>query len=435
MDADLGDLMSVGILAILVAGSAVTLLVRFDLVPASHAPERWFIAAGLGLGVIAFSIKLAIVATVSRLPDQVVSPLIANVGREPVGDDPYEMPAVEPLRHAWRALPVEAPAPSNNPTTPEKVALGRRLFFDPALSRDGHFSCASCHDVAKAGGDGRATAVGISAVPGKRNSPTVYNAAFQAVLFWDGRAASLEEQAKGPLVNPDEMGMPSWQAVEQRVMGEASYRRAFDAAFGDGAPISIDQIAQAIAAYERTLITPDTPYDRFVRGDMLALSEQQRRGMALFQVTGCIACHSGPNFSGASLVADRSPYRLFPANRSEYAERYRLTDDTGKAGAGADRGLWRVPSLRNVALTAPYFHNGAVSDLSEAVRIMAAVQANAVIDNDPRLRRIGDWSAADGTLAVYDRRVITDQDVADLVAFLNALSSPMLVAAMGGNGQ
>lgn len=441
MDADLGDLMSVGILAIVIAGSTLMLLVRFDLVPGGRSGAvagsggRWIVAAGLGLGIIAFAMKLTIVAVVSHFPSQMVAPLIEDVGKArfdlaETGTSPERI-----SRIVWQALPDQAPAPAGNPTTPARVALGERLFFDPALSRNGAFSCASCHDPLLAGADGRAGSVGITATAGRRNAPTVWNTAFQAVLFWDGRAASLEDQAKGPMVNPDEMGMPSLEAVERAVRADPAYRDAFADAFGATTPITIDRIAEAIAAYERTLITPDTAYDRFVRGDGDALSPAQRRGMALFQSVGCVTCHTGPNFSGASLFGTGSPYRLFPANASPYDQRYRLIDDKGRAGPGAERGVWRIPSLRNVALTGPYFHNGAVDDLAEAVRVMATVQLNAVLTDDPRLGRMAEWSPEAGTLAVYGRRVLSGADIDDIVAFLHALSSPSLAARKASIGR
>lgn len=211
----------------------------------------------------------------------------------------------------WPALPDRAPVPAGNPMTPDKIALGRKLFFDPALSRNGKVACATCQD-AKTGADGRSVSAGIGGKTGRRNAPTVWNAAFQARLFWDGRAASLEEQAKGPFINPVEMGMPDHAAVERAVAARPDYRAEFRAVFGGARPLSIDNIAAAIATFERTLITPDTPYDRYARGDKTALDEAQLRGMRLFEGYGCRICHSGPNFSGASLFDTAMPFRAFP---------------------------------------------------------------------------------------------------------------------------
>jgi cytochrome c peroxidase len=330
--------------------------------------------------------------------------------------------AAEAQSYVWEALPERPPEPAANPTTPAKVALGERLFFDPALSRDGKVACSSCHDVrGAAGGDGRATSLGIGGRVGNRNAPTVWNAAYQSRLFWDGRAASLEEQAKGPLVNPAEMGMPSLAAVEQRVAADPSYRDGFAAAFGAGVAVTIERIAEAIAAYERTLVTADTPYDRFVRGDLTALTPAQLRGMALFQSVGCVTCHAGPNFGAGGLGDGQSPLRTFPAYPTPDAARYRLTDDGGAAPAGSGRGVWRIPPLRNVALTGPWLHNGAVDDLAEVVRVMAGAQ----------LGRVGNqlvWSAREKTLRAVDRPALSRRAIDDIVAFLHALSSEALAA-------
>lgn len=348
---------------------------------------------------------------------------------EPAGPRP---PAAAAMPYVWEALPAVAPAPPHNPTTPARVALGRRLFEDPQLSADGTLSCAGCHALREAAGaDARPTAQGIGGAIGARNTPTVWNAALQARLFWDGRAGSLEEQAKGPFLNPLEMGMRSPADVEARVRAQAHYRPLFDAAFGPGTAMDFDHIAAAIAAYERTLLTPDTPYDRFVRGDPDALTAAQRRGMALFERIGCVACHRGPNFSDASLLGGQAPHRLFPAHPTPYAARYRLAEDRGGAAPGAERGVWRVPSLRNVALTGPWFHNGAVDDLGEAVRVMASAQLGMAVDCDPADQRLAlRWSAQTRTLGAVERRCLGRKQVADLVAFLEALSSDTLRAAV-----
>jgi len=305
--------------------------------------------------------------------------------------------------YIWEALPETAPFPQDNPTTPEKIALGKQLFFDARLSADGSISCASCHEISveKGGSDGLQHSIGIRKQKGDRNAPTVLNAAFQRVLFWDGRAHSLEEQAKGPLTNPIEMGMPSLEAVRKRVREIPEYKQAFQKAFAETPSITIDNIAKAIAAYERTLITPNSPYDRFVKGDSSALSEKQLRGMALFKSTGCILCHSGPNFSGASVFGDNSAYRFFPAvPNTEYESQYELSNDLGAANnfTDSDRGVWRIPSLRNVSRTSPYFHNGSVDNLEEAVRIMARVQLNKKLSNKITDDKTIHWSGTERQL-------------------------------------
>lgn len=432
---------SIGLLAM---GLGVLLLmVQFELGPLSNLStgRKWFMTLLLGSGMVAFSIKLAIIAAILKYPEQTIRAHIAT--QKPPSLAAWErMNDTAPVANAtavhkansyvWRALPEVAPAPAWNPTTPEKVALGERLFHDPAMSSNRKISCSSCHDVRKgAGEDHRPASRGVGGLIGNRNAPTVWNAAFQSVLFWDGRAASLEEQAKGPLVNPREMGMPSLAAVEQRIQSDASYREPFARAFGAEQPITITQIAAAIAAYERTLITPDTPYDRFVRGNEKALSASQLRGMELFQSVGCILCHSGPNFSGASVFdPSQGGKRLFPVYDSpKYVSRYNLTKDVGANVPGSKQAIWRIPSLRNVALTAPYFHNGSVDNLPEAVRIMATVQRGKTIGNEVNGARAIVWSKQDRTIArIESAPPLSNRDVDDIVAFLKSLSSASLLA-------
>lgn len=449
------QLWPVALVALLVGIGVLLVMVRYDLGPSSRLARggQWLLATALGTGVLAFGLKLAIIATVSALPELAIDPLLARPAavQRPRSDDPLrDFLAAPRLRwqplpgevslsqrdlptesatagYVWQALPEQAPSPVGNPTTPTRVALGERLFFDRDLSYDRSLSCASCHDVSGSGDDSRATSVGIDGQLGPRNAPTVWNAAFQSALFWDGRADSLEVQAKGPLVNPLEMGMPSLDLVVERVKAKADYRPAFEAAFGGDQPITIEHIAEAIAAYERTLVTPDTPYDRFVRGDLEALDPAQLRGMRAFQRLGCVQCHSGPNFSGASLFDGQAPLRIFPVYPTPYEARYELTRDSGAAPAGSGRGSWRVPSLRNVALTGPWFHNGSVDDLAEAVRIMASVQLGYT-------GRYLVWSDRHKAMLELDRPTLDDATVADLVAFLRALSSDRLVRRLAMRG-
>lgn len=452
MNTDLYDFFGIGAAAIVLAISALTLMVKHELGPFARLSGggKWMLAGALGAGILAFSFKMAAIATMAFLPQKVIAPVIARqMHSDPARAE--ELRDVAIIRsgivqagsytaarsgYIWQALPQQAPAPADNPTTPEKVALGKRLFFDPALSRDGRLSCASCHDVERgAGEDRRRTALGVDGQVGGRNVPTVWNTAFQAALFWDGRATSLEEQASGPMLNPIEMGMPSAQAVELRVRNDARYREDFTRVFGPGDPVTMKRIVAAIAAYERTLTTPDTPYDRFVRGDSQALNPAQLRGMALFQSTGCVNCHSGPNFSAASLFDEQSPQstlRSFPTFDTPYRERYQLARDIGAASPGSDIGAWRVPSLRNVALTAPYFHNGSVDKLEEAVRIMATSQLRATLSNEPRPARVIAWLEQGKNLSVVERPTLSDRDVADIVAFLGALSSDEVAARARG---
>ncbi|BAE50026.1 cytochrome-c peroxidase [Paramagnetospirillum magneticum] len=438
MNADLSQVLGTGAMVVLFATSALFLLVRMDLAPAGGRPGpldgggRWFLGAALGVGIIAFSLKLAIILTLSSFPEQTIAPLLPDPALAVREDGRTEWPLLAgpdggDRPYPWRALPAVVPSPPDNPTTPAKVALGERLFHDKDLSLDHTVSCASCHDLlGGAGGDRRATSLGIRGIVGGRNAPTVWNAAFQSRLFWDGRAGSLEEQAMGPPLNPDEMGMPSAAAIEARIGASPSYREAFAEAFGDDAPVTMRRITQAIAAFERTLVTNDSPYDRFVRGDDKALDPAQKRGMWLFQSVGCVMCHSGPNFSGASLVGPQNPYAPLMASRSAPARRHGLTVDKGKAPAGSVDGLWRIPSLRNVALTAPYFHNGSVSELEEAVRVMATAQLNATLSEDRRLGKTPSWSVEGGRFEVVERLVLSEADIRDIAAFLRGLTSDRL---------
>ena len=292
------------------------------------------------------------------------------------------------------ALPTTAPAPADNPTTPEKVALGKMLYHDPRLSSTGTVACASCHNTMLGGEDNRPNSMGVNGQTGGRSAPTVWNAAFNKVQFWDGRADSLEAQAAGPVTNPIEMGMKSWDDVVARLKTIKGYRHAFELAFGsDSDVITKDNATKAIAAYERTLITPNSAYDKFVKGDNDALTEQQQRGMKKAVELGCTGCHSGPAFNGPGV------FQKFPVNPSGYFEaQYHFQKDKGLAEVtkkDSDEHLWKVPTLRNVALTAPYMHNGSVKTLDKAVWLMAKLQLN---------------------------KELSDAEVADIVAFLNALT-------------
>ncbi|MCQ8182240.1 cytochrome-c peroxidase [Methylomonas sp. SURF-1] len=293
---------------------------------------------------------------------------------------------------AAEPLPSVAPAPADNPTTLEKVTLGKMLYHDPRLSSTGTVSCASCHNTMLGGEDNRSVAMGVNGQTGGRSAPTVWNAAFNKVQFWDGRAESLEAQAAGPVTNPIEMGMKSWDDVVARLKTIEGYQDAFEKAFGKDS-ISKENATKAIAAYERTLITPNSPYDKYVGGDKDAMTKQQIRGMEKAVEIGCTSCHSGPAFNGPGM------FQKFPVNSNGYFEaQYHFLKDKGLAEVtkkDSDAHMWKVPTLRNVALTAPYFHNGSVKTLDRAVWLMAKLQLN---------------------------KELSDGDVADIVAFLNALT-------------
>lgn len=280
---------------------------------------------------------------------------------------------------AFEVLPLSPPTPKDNPMTAEKIQLGKQLFFDPRLSASGTISCNSCHNLFAGGEDGRAFSIGVMGNKGSRSAPTVWNAAFLSAQFWDGRVATLEEQAKGPILNPLEMGMPSPMAVIARLKNLPGYVAQFQQVFPTEG-MTFDNLAKAIAAYERTLITPNSPFDRFLNGDGQAISTVAKRGMKRAEKLGCTGCHRGANFSGPSLPVGLGSYQQFPTYRdNDYVEKYHLLDDIGRYAVTkdpADKHVWRVPTWRNVAVTAPYFHNGSVKSLDEAVRVMAKTQLN-----------------------------------------------------------
>jgi len=305
-------------------------------------------------------------------------------------------------QQAWHALPAHAPEPASNVGTPARVDLGRMLFFDKRLSESATVSCASCHNLKDGGADHLSSSLGVHGQRDGRNALTVWNVAFMTSYFWDGRAASLEEQAAAQLLNPLDMGMKDMDYVTARLQGIAGYRPAFERAFGGGDAVSAENAVKAIAAFERTLVTADTPYDRFANGDQSALNEAQRRGMHAFEQAGCSRCHQGPAFDGPALRVGTAFIMKFPTNpRSPFVASYDLRKDEGRyewTGKEADRSRWRVASLRNLRYTAPYMHNGSVETLADAVRVMGSTELG---------------------------RTFTDAEVSDLVAFLNALSGPL----------
>ena len=253
-----------------------------------------------------------------------------------------------------------------DPVLIARAELGKQLFFDPRLSRDGAHACNSCHRLDRGGADQRPLSLGVGDKRGARNTPTVYNAAWHVAQFWDGRASSLEEQVRGPIFNPDEMAMRTAAEVVQvieRIPGYvAGFRRAFP-----GEPLDFERVTRAIAAFEQTLATPSR-WDRYLRGDRTALTRAELDGLKLFADVGCVQCHTG-ELVGASMfqkigVAEQWPNQADPG-------RYAVTRRP------EDRMVFKVPSLRNVAVTAPYFHDGSVAELAEAVRMMGRFQLGA----------------------------------------------------------
>lgn len=291
-------------------------------------------------------------------------------------------------------LDLYRPVPADNPLTPPKIALGRRLFQDRGLSRDGTLSCAVCHDPARAFANNRVVASGPGGITGGRNVPTLINRAYGKSFFWDGRAESLEQLVVQPLLNPSEMAMTPG-AVVATVRRDRGYLRQFLAAFGR-AP-QLDDVARAMASYVRTIRSGNSRYDRFRIGMGAELTEQEQQGMRVFFGKGrCGSCHAGPNLTDEHFhntgVSFRDGHMLDPG-------RFVVT------GNPADRGAFKTPTLREVAQTAPYMHDGSQSTLEDVVDYYDR-GGNANLGLDAILRRIG--------LSLEDKRA--------LVAFLRALS-------------
>jgi len=268
------------------------------------------------------------------------------------------------------ALAMFAPLPDvmaspDNPITEAKVELGRALYFEKRLSRDNSVSCNDCHHLDRYGADTGNVSVGVGGALGGRNSPTVYNAAGHIAQFWDGRAPNVEQQAKGPILNPVEMAMPGDPAVMKALAADAKYRAMFKAAFPDAAnPMTYDNLGKAIGAFERKLVTPSR-WDRFLKGEDSVLTNEEKAGFNTFVTVGCATCHNGP-YVGGTMYQKAGVVNPWPD-----------TSDVGREAVTrqpADRMVFKVPSLRNIERTGPYFHNGKVVSLDSALTTMAHAQ-------------------------------------------------------------
>jgi cytochrome c peroxidase len=306
----------------------------------------------------------------------------------------------------FKPLPKTMPSP-DNPITPEKVALGRLLFFETRVSEDGTVSCARCHLPWLYATDGLEKPIGAEHRVNPRNAPTVLNAALQISAHWRGDRKSVEDQATKALVGPPSFGNPNYEAAMARIKAIPAYPPLFAKAFPkDADPVTPENWGKAIGAYERTLVTP-SPFDRYLSGDESALGADAKAGLREFMQTGCIACHNGVDVGGGmyqkfGLVED---YWKATGSPTPDKGRFDVTKDP------ADMYVFKVPSLRNVAMTPPYFHDGSVATLPEAVRVMARVQLG---------------------------RKLTDEQIGRIVAFLQSLTgslpedlatSPVLPAA------
>lgn len=272
------------------------------------------------------------------------------------------------------------------PPDPYKVALGKTLFFDSRLSLDQSVSCHSCHTLIQApnlkhpsGADSSRFSIGIFGRVGTRNTPTVWNVVERQRLFWDGRADSLEGQMTGPFTDPREMGMPSLKALVDRVKQIPGYLELFKKAFGSR-DITFSRMSHAIAAFEKTLVTEHSLVEAFLNGNKEALKGDALLGWERFKRIGCISCHGAPTFS------QKDYFQMFPIwNREELNYLYGFNRDKGRftaTGIPFDHHRWRIPSLKNIEITAPYFHNGATDDLETAIRIMGYAQLNRQLSKE-----------------------------------------------------
>jgi cytochrome c peroxidase len=275
------------------------------------------------------------------------------------------------------------PLPRSVALDQEKVALGERLFHDKRLSADNSISCAHCHELATGGTDQLPRSKGVGGALGIIKAPTVYNSGFNIAQFWDGRAPSLEQQVEGPLENPLEMGS-SWEQVVGRLRSDPDMVRAFQDVF-DG-PVSAERIKEAIAEFQRSLITADSPFDRWLRGDEDAISLEQREGYLLFKSYGCVSCHQGVNVGGnmfgyMGAIGDYFRDRGGPVTTADLG-RYNVT------WLEEDRHSFKVPSLRLAAINPPYFHDGSAKTLDDAIRAMGRYQLGREIA-DEHVQAIG----------------------------------------------
>jgi len=269
-----------------------------------------------------------------------------------------------------------APIPLSVDVDKAKVALGEQLFHDPRLSADSSISCASCHNLKTNGADNYKVSLGINGMPGVINTLTVFNSANNFALLWDGRVNTLEEQIDTPILNPNELGS-NWSDIIYKLNQDKNFADDFKLVYTDG--LTPNNIKNAIAEFERTLITPNSRFDQFLRGDKKALSEQQQHGYQLFKNYGCIACHQGMNVGG-------NMYQILGVMGDYFNDRGNITTvDHGRfnvTGKEQDRYYFRVPSLRNVAITAPYFHDGSANTLEQAIKVMAKYQLGRTIPKD-----------------------------------------------------
>jgi cytochrome c peroxidase len=342
------------------------------------------ISAALGLGLVAMT--------------------VACTKDAPPPSPPPPQAVIDPaMLMAFPPLPTVIPAPQGAGSN-EQVQLGRMLFFEPRLSKSQKISCNSCHDLATFGVDGQPTSDGHKGLKGDRNSPTVYNAAAHFAQFWDGRAVDVEAQAKGPVLNPVEMAMPGESRVIEVLESMPEYVDAFTRAFPNGKePITYDNMARAIGAFERKLMTPSR-WDALLKGDQNALTPEEKIGFRTFVDSGCSGCHTGA-LLGGTMYQKMGVAKAFP--RSSDPGRMKVTH------AESDRALFKVPSLRNIEKTGPYFHDGQTATLQQAIREMGEYQMGKTM-SDQQVKEISDFlKALTGTIdPEYIRRPVLPKSTA-----------------------
>lgn len=313
----------------------------------------------------------------------------AAAKKKPTRPAPSAATVLDAAKKYFSPLPARAESAAN-PTTPEKIALGRQLYYDPRLSKGQDVSCNTCHLLDKAGVDSELTSKGHKGQRGERNSPTVYNAATHFAQFWDGRAATVEDQAQMPIVNPVEMAMADAGYVLRTLKSIPGYVDAFKATFpGDAEPITMENLGRAIGSFERGLMTPG-PFDEFLGGKMTALNGDALRGLELFIELNCVSCHTGPAIGGTMYQKLGS----VKAYETKDEGRFKITKNP------EDKYVFKVPSLRNISKTAPYLHDGSAATLDDVLNVMATYQlAKGSLDDDERKYLTAFLTSLDGTLA------------------------------------
>ncbi|MDO5651136.1 MAG: cytochrome-c peroxidase [Moraxella sp.] len=316
------------------------------------------------LSAISFAVLLGLGLAVSACSDDKPATTSTTANNSPTTQAQSDTDSTANKSAAVRNEPI-SPIEVATVSSPEIVELGKKMFFDPRLSKSGAISCNSCHNLALGGTDNLPTSIGHNWAQGPINSPTVLNSKFGLAQFWDGRAKDLAEQAGGPIVNPLEMASTN-EHVLLVLNSIPAYQQMFNKAYNTTGDITIEQVTDSLAQFEETLVTPDSRFDKWLKGDDSAITAQELEGYELFKSSGCVACHNGAAVGGASF----QKFGLLEQYTTKNLSKGRF----GVTGKAEDELVFKVPTLRNIDLTYPYFHDGAVNSLEEAVRIMGKIQ-------------------------------------------------------------